>query len=76
MSTRPPRTRGQVRRLIYEADQAAAALRKAGHRVYADLLTDLADIARYRLDPAHEPAPDSYHGGEDIVGDLFDGEAA
>jgi hypothetical protein len=67
MSDRP-RTRGDVRRLIHEATQAAATLTKHGHREYARLLTELADIARHRLDP--------YHGGDDIVGDLFDGKAA
>jgi hypothetical protein len=75
MSDRP-RTRGDVRRLIHDATQAAATLTKHGHREYARLLTELADIARHRLDPQHEPAPDAYHGGDDIVGDLFDGRAA
>lgn len=37
----------------------------------ADVLEGLALVARRRLDPHHEPEPDTYHGGEDLVPDLF-----
>ncbi len=77
-----PRTRGDVRRLIRRAEVAASVLRTPGHRfagpgerkALAELLDGLALIARRRLDPQYEPEPDAYHGGEDVVTDLF-GEA-
>jgi len=72
----PIATRGDVRRVIQQAGAAAREMRRAGHRGCADLFDTLAEIARRRLDPEHEPAPDVHHGGEDIVGDLFDGKAA
>lgn len=78
-------TRGQVRRMIHQAETAASVLRSRGHRfqgdgerrAIADLLEGLAEIARRRLDPEHEPAPDQHHGGEDLTTDLFSaGDAA
>jgi hypothetical protein len=80
----PIATRGDVRRCIQRAQTASSILRTPGHRfagpgereALAALLDALVTIASHRLDPQHEPAPDAYHGGEDVVGDLFDGRAA
>lgn len=79
----PLTTRGDVRRLIGKAQAAASVLRAPGHRfngrgereVIAALLDALVLVAKRRLDPHHEPEPDAYHGGEDVVTDLFE-EAA
>lgn len=76
-------TRGEVRRWIQQAEAAASVLRTPGHRIggageraaLADVLEGLARVARRRLDPAWEPAPDQYLGGDDLAGDLFDGAA-
>lgn len=79
----PIRTRGDVRRVIQRGQTAAAVLRTPGHRfagngereALAQLIDALVTIAQRRLDPHHEPEPDQYHGGDDVVTDLF-GEAA
>lgn len=79
----PIATRGDVRRVIQRARTAASVLRTPGHRFTGDgerksvaaLLEALATIAERRLDPHYEPEPDAYHGGDDIVADLF-GEGA
>ena len=78
-----PLTRGQVRTLIRKAETAASLLRAPGHRVQrdgerkalAELLEQLAMVARRRLDPEWEPEPEQHHGGEDVGLDLFGGEA-
>ena len=79
----PITTRGDVRNVIQRAQTASAILRTPGHRFagpgeresLAQLLDALVLVAERRLDPHHEPEPDTYHGGDDIVTDLF-GEAA
>ena len=73
------RTRGDVRRLIQRAETAASVLRTPGYRftgdgerkAVAELLESLAFIARKRMDPDYEPEPEAYHGGEDIITDLW-----
>lgn len=79
----PTTTRGDVRRLIQRGETAAALLRTPGHTMaargeredIAAVLAALAQVARRRLDPEHEPEPEQYHGGEDLITDLF-GESA
>ena len=76
----PITTRGDVRALINRARTAAALLRSPGHRVsgtgeraaLALVLEALATMAQRRLDPHHEPEPDTYHGADDTVPDLWD----
>lgn len=75
----PIATRGDVRKVINQAQTASAVLSTPGHRfagpgereALAGILDALVLIAKRRMDPEHEPEPDLYHGADDTPPDLF-----